>query len=376
MKDIETDVVIAGAGISGLLLGVKLARVGLRVVLVEQASKIGSGASSRNEGWLHSGSYHAAAISDFRTAVRVARKCLYGNSQIRQIAPESLYAADEPAVALVNDPHRSGEAEARWKEAGVPFRRADLAELRPNLASADLSRVHRAYYVEDIGFDARILYRRLLTEANLHGVVVLTGHRLVFDPGGGIRCRDDRGVLACTVQSKKIVLATGRETGRMVKDLGCDIPIRLWKSHILYGPAVLDRPVFWLDSLEAAVMHHPPGLNVVGLTNDAYEVQDTDTSVKAERVDLLRGALARTVLPGTDLTRFSAYACIKVDIGEGQAPLSVEADIRQLAEDVYCVLPGKLTEAPYVTDRLVHRICRDLPSEDVAMRPWDETSME
>ncbi|MFD5597799.1 NAD(P)/FAD-dependent oxidoreductase [Streptomyces griseorubiginosus] len=375
MNDIETDVVIAGAGITGLLLSVKLARVGLRVLLVEH-SKIGCGASSRNEGWLHSGTYHAAAIPDFDTAIRVARKCLYGSSQIRRIAPEALYAADESAVALTKDPHRSSEAEARWREAGVPFRRSDLSALRRKLPSIDLIRAHRAYYVDDIGFDARILYRRLLAEAKLRGVGVLVENRLVFASGGGICCIDEKRDRVRTIQPQKIVLAAGRETGRMARDLGCEIPVRLWKSHILYGPAVVDRPVFWLDSLEAAVMHHPPSLNVVGLTNDAYEVYDTGTAVKEERVDLLFDALARTAIPGTDLTHFSAYACIKVDIGEGGAPLSVEADIRQLAEDVYCVLPGKLTEAPYVTDRLVHRICRDLPSADVAMRPWDEASIE
>ena len=49
------DVAITGAGVTGVLLAMKLAALGLAVILVELQDKIAGGPSTRNEGWLHNG---------------------------------------------------------------------------------------------------------------------------------------------------------------------------------------------------------------------------------------------------------------------------------------------------------------------------------
>jgi L-2-hydroxyglutarate oxidase LhgO len=69
-NSIETDVVIGGRGVTGLFLSQMLSDKGVRVALVEKSAKLATGPSTSNEGWLHSGAYHAAAILDRRVAVQ------------------------------------------------------------------------------------------------------------------------------------------------------------------------------------------------------------------------------------------------------------------------------------------------------------------
>src|SRR4051812_46023684 len=89
-QKITADVAIIGGGVAGLLLATKLGDLQLSVVLAEKTDVLAGGPSTRNEGWLHPGTYHAASIQDADAAVRVARRCRYGYEQIRRYAPEAI----------------------------------------------------------------------------------------------------------------------------------------------------------------------------------------------------------------------------------------------------------------------------------------------
>ncbi|MET7749231.1 FAD-dependent oxidoreductase [Micromonospora sp. NPDC005367] len=370
-REVASDVVVVGAGVSGLLTSLKLAQVGLRVTLVERSSTIAPAASSRNEGWLHAGTYHASAIADPHEAVQVARKCLYGYHQIRNLAPESLEWSNGLAIALVAEPVRSQQAEGRWEEAQVRFRRVRPRDVEPALPNVDLSRAVCAYLVQDVGIDIRLLYRRLLTEALRSGVSIELDSEFHFvsDTVGECVRRHDGAV--SRLRYRRAVLAAGHEINRLSTQLGCPVPLRLWKSHILYGPQLVDRPVFWLDPLEVAIVNHTPSVSVVGMTTDAIEVEKADVEVEPSRIALVQEAMRRTIV-GEHGDRFTAYACIKVDMRSGRVPLSVNSEIRRLSSAVYCVSPGKLTEAPFVADRVVHQICDELLDGRIPARPWDQ----
>ena len=70
----KTTVAVVGGGAMGLWLTMKLARLGIPTVLIEPNSEMARGPSIRNEGWRHSGAYHAAAIVDRRAALQVAQR--------------------------------------------------------------------------------------------------------------------------------------------------------------------------------------------------------------------------------------------------------------------------------------------------------------
>ena len=53
------QILIVGGGLAGCALAARLAQAGLPVVLLEASSRLGELASTRNQGWLHSGGIFA-----------------------------------------------------------------------------------------------------------------------------------------------------------------------------------------------------------------------------------------------------------------------------------------------------------------------------
>ena len=72
--DMTTDVVVIGAGYTGLSAALELAEAGYKVVVLE-AARIGSGASGRNGGQICTGFSSGQAKLIARLGARDARKC-------------------------------------------------------------------------------------------------------------------------------------------------------------------------------------------------------------------------------------------------------------------------------------------------------------
>src|SRR5438477_5064584 len=89
-KTIHVPVAVIGGGVLGLEVTHQLASKGTQVVLVEKSDKLASGASIRNHGILHKGTYHAAVIPDESEALKVTDRIRRGFSHVSQFAPESL----------------------------------------------------------------------------------------------------------------------------------------------------------------------------------------------------------------------------------------------------------------------------------------------
>src|SRR6185369_3567419 len=83
---LSTGVGIIGAGIGGLWTAKELVDQGHDVTVVEQSATIADGQTTRNEGWLHYGTYHAAATEAPGEAARVAANTQYGHRRILEFA--------------------------------------------------------------------------------------------------------------------------------------------------------------------------------------------------------------------------------------------------------------------------------------------------
>ncbi|WML84585.1 FAD-dependent oxidoreductase [Streptomyces sp. VNUA74] len=358
-----------GAGICGLFTAYKLARLGFDVVIIEAASRVGSGSSSRNEGWLHSGTYHASSVTDRATALRVARNCAAGHEQIRRLFPESLEPMSNGSVALVRDPARAEESESRWSESAVQFSTLTPRDTRARLPEVELSEVHRSYLVADAGINTRILHRVLLTEATLRGARLFLRHTLNYAADGApVLLNVDGGRRALSADFT--VLATGFQSGNLLSSLDSISALRMWKSHVLYGPQLTSCPVFWLDPGEATLINHSGDVSVIGLNEDARRIPDVDVNVDEVRAEAVRNALIR-LIPDVDPKNYTAAACVKVDWGRNEDIRSVEMQIREVAEGTFMALPGKLTEAPVLADRLARILAVRTEINQTSSRPWD-----
>ncbi len=175
--------VVVGTGITGLLMARSLARLGYEVLLLENTPFASSGATSRNEGWLHRGTYHAASISNYQEAVAVARRCIYGARRISDLVPEAVEDPFRTAFAVTTRPDID-EVEARWRDAGVVFRRLSWNQMRHYLAGVRIDDVSAGYEVADGSVNTSILSRVLLQENRQAGVkVMLNAHLGGLDDG-------------------------------------------------------------------------------------------------------------------------------------------------------------------------------------------------
>jgi glycine/D-amino acid oxidase-like deaminating enzyme len=140
---ISADVVIVGAGITGVALALWLARAGLRPVVLE-AREIAAGASGRNGGFLLGGTAEAYATARER----------YGAERARRIWA---YSAGNNTQAV----ELAGELRERGVETGF----ARYGSLRIALAEAELEEIRHsvALLVED-GWKAELLDRADLPE--------------------------------------------------------------------------------------------------------------------------------------------------------------------------------------------------------------------
>jgi glycine/D-amino acid oxidase-like deaminating enzyme len=140
---ITADIVIVGAGITGVALALWLTRAGLRPVVLE-AREIAAGASGRNGGFLLGGTAEAYATARER----------YGAARARRIWA---YSAGNNAQAV--------ELASELHEHGVTTGFARNGSLRIALAEAELEEIRRsvALLVED-GWKAELLDRAALPE--------------------------------------------------------------------------------------------------------------------------------------------------------------------------------------------------------------------
>lgn len=369
-REIDVDVAVVGAGICGLLATYKLSRLGASVALIEQAGKVASGASSKNEGWLHKGSYHASAVLERSEALRIARRCSYGFNQIQNLVPEAVESSERPTIALVRDPDRCAEAKDRWREAGIPFDPMSKKDAKRLLDGADLSSLCQAFRTHDVGINTHILYRYLLTSSITCNAQVLLSHKFHFDQEGFPRCISASGD-SQRINARVVIVAAGAGSKELLSQLNSQLPVRLWKSHILYGKRIMEQPVFWLDPLEITLINHTGNVSVVGLNEDAYQINDVDLDVDPGRADLVHEAFGRFI-PHSQASKFSPVACIKIDVRSESSPRSVEAEFYEPIDGVYFLFPGKMTEAPFIVDSVVKQVSTRLVDDWISRRPWTE----
>lgn len=365
------DVLLVGGGITGLMAAQKLSDLGLKVSLIEKQTTLASGPSTRNEGWLHRGTYHASSIRDRTAAVQVARRCIYGHKQLRRFAPEAIEDADVLPLALVRDKDSLSEVVSRWDEANVRYRPITRAVAQRIIPNASFKKIPGIFQVADVSLNTRILYRKLAALAQKSGCEFHLGTNIEAIDGQSVVVRAQTGERK-TFSARKIVYSSGigaKEIFR--KHHGLDLPIRYWKSHLVVTRRLAHAGVFFLDPHEAAMMHHGD-VSIVGFNEDALLSAEPSYDVIPERVENLRQGIRR-MFPGWDDRGSLDVACVKVDyVTDLASARSLNIAISEPVPGHVVVLPGKMTEAPYVTDVLTSYIHDKLDDPDIALRPCDQ----
>lgn len=366
----DLDVFLIGGGITGLMAAQKLSELGMQVALVERQPTLAAGPSTRNEGWLHRGTYHAASIKNRTDAIQVARRCINGHKQLRRFAPEAIEGMDLRPFALIRDDERAMEIVSRWDAAGVRYRPVTHAAASEVLAGASLSKSTVIFEVDDVSVNTRLVYRKLLAQARKAGCLFLIGYEIESIDGQSALVRNNDGQ-TLTVNAKKFVYSAGTGTKALFeKHHGTSLPIRYWKSHLVVTKRLAPVGVFYLDAHEAAMMHHGD-VSIVGFNEDALLSSEPSYDVIPERADNLRRGIGR-IFPKWGSSESFDMACVKVDFApDPNGERSLNIAISEPVEGHVVVLPGKMTEAPYLTDILSSYLHHSLDNPDIALRPSD-----
>ena len=376
-KEMCFDATIIGAGVTGLMLTKKLSEIGMKVALVEKEEKFASGPSTRNEGWLHRGTYHATSIVDKDLAMQVARRCIYGHEEIRRYAPEAIEEPDSSSYALVKNQDKVDDVLDRWDSAGVVFSPIDKAKLAMRLPEVRLGSISKAFEVADVSVNTRILYRKLLFDAEKAGSTHMPSARLSFDPLDPqksmlIRNDGDKQKISSSVY----IHANGYGMKEEFEEqFGVEIPLRYWKSHLLLTQRLTSQSVFCIDPNEAAMINHGD-ISIVGMNEDAVEVAEPDYVPISEKVTNIIEATQR-LFSNSEGKFAKPVACVKVDVADSKYDKrSLGLKIFEPITDHICVLPGKMTEAPYTTDAMVRIVYDRLDGDGpIALRPMDRITL-
>lgn len=273
-------------------------------------------------------------------------------------------------LALIRDREAIDEVLSRWEEADVRYRPLTRDRAQQVIPTACFDNAAAIFEVEDVSINTRILYRKLLSQARKSGCVFFLGHELEAVDGSLATLKNIDGGRV-RIESRKFVYSAGIGTKALFhRHHGQDLPIRYWKSHLVVTKRLAAAGIFFLDAQEAAMMHHGD-VSIIGFNEDALLSDEPSYDVIPDRAANLRNGIRR-VFPnwngiGLDI------ACVKVDfVADLSAARSLNIAISEPLPGHVLVLPGKMTEAPFLTDALTSYLHQHLDNPAIALRPCDE----
>jgi glycine/D-amino acid oxidase-like deaminating enzyme len=261
-------------------------------VLVEHQSTLASGPSTRNEGWLHRGTYHAASIKSRVNAIQVARRCIYGHEQLRRFCSEAVEDGDRRPLVMIGDTGNVDEVVSRWTEAEVQFRPIRRETAQKLVPDANFSRAAAIFEASDVSLNTRLLCRKLFALARKSGCDFYIGNQVERFDGQIATIHAEDGA-KLRIEARKFVYSAGTGTKSLFRKFhDIELAIRFWKSHLVITRRLAPVGVFFVDPHEGAMMHHG-GVSIVGLNEDALLSPEPNYDVIEERALNVRKAIAR-----------------------------------------------------------------------------------
>lgn len=204
---LTTDTVVIGAGVVGLAIASRLARLGQEVVVLEAGDRFGEGLSSRNSEVIHAGLYYPEASLK-------ARLCLQGRETLYQYCRQYNVGHRKTGkwiIATAAD--QQGSLEALQRQAarnGVSLQAADARQLRSALPA--VRAVHGLYSPETGIIDSHGFMLALMAELEAHGSqLVCRAPVMAVHSEPGQHHIEVGGAEPCTLVAGRVVNAAGLE---------------------------------------------------------------------------------------------------------------------------------------------------------------------
>ncbi len=387
------DMVIVGGGITGAGIFREAARLGLRVLLIEQRD-FAWGTSSRSSKLVHGGLRY---LKEGR--IMLTRASVQEREQLLREGPGLIepldfllatYDGDSPGRITYGAGLTIYDLLAlRWSHRYYSAQEFRL--LAGNLAAEGLEGGYR--YGDAQTDDARLVLRVIREAVNDGGTAInyVKAEELIRDDAeqvAGIRLRNVETGQVTDVRAPLVINATGAWADQLRRQLGADAKMRpLRGSHLVFPKWRLpvSQAVSFLHPLDGRPVFLFPweGVTLVGTTDADYNSSlDEEPGITAVEVAYLMAAVeARYPLAGVELDDIiSTFAGVRPVIGSGKENPSEESRDHVIWEEkgLLTVTGGKLTTFRLVALEVLEKARRmtDIPEVNGNMPMLDAVDVD
>jgi len=379
-------IVIVGGGVAGLSVAVRLAQAGLPVTVLE-ASKLGAAASTRNQGWLHSGGLFASSHTE------MARLCYRSLSRTLRFCPDAIEPNHTGMAYLISRADTPAATwTTAWTRAGIPYQELPRETLLDKFDGLADTEVQHAFLLPDRAMRTDVLLAHLAATAENHGAEIRSETSIV-------RLEHADGSVQSVVTGSgeeietRLVVYAGGAAGlsllsefshpRAGEQAGCEI-VTL-KAHLIATKPELGRLPFCV--LDAEGFNHIPHAltSVFGINRWVPVGNPTDQQSDPSEVELLWAHVAR-FFPRFDSAQYeclhwagtTVQAMHAEQIEPGRAPLPTVIDHANESPrigNLVSVFPGRATLWVQLAESackvILEKLGHALP--DMAQPPWEHS---
>lgn len=282
----DIDVLIVGAGVTGLASAMHLAGRGVSVCVIETRPRAGMEASTHNSGVIHAGLYYPPGSLKARLCLR-GRDALYAFAEAHAIPFRRT-----GKLVVADDASREGELEAIAANARANGARADLLTPREIAAREPAVVAALALWSPDTGIiDASQVVQMLAARARAQGAALLTNTtvRGAWSTGTGITVDTGRE----QIRAAAVVNAAGLHADEVSRALGGE-DFRIWACRGDYAELTgaagkrFSMPIYPLPekSGHGLGVHFTPTMGGTVLLGPTARYQDSKTDYESNRPSL------------------------------------------------------------------------------------------
>ncbi len=382
-------IVVVGGGIAGLSVAVRLAQTGLPVTVLE-ASQLGFGASTRNQGWLYSGAWFAPDQPE------LAQLCYESFLRTLAFCPKCVEPNSGSMVYLMADPETdSSRWTLTWDAAGIPYESLTVDDVFDRFPGLAISQARQAYQLPDRAIRTDLLLGHLAKAAEKAGAEIRVGTSVARLIQHGESIEGVETTAGEVIPARLVILAGNAKGGSLFPGFGSDavgsqseVALVVLKTHLVaVQPQISRWPLCVVDADGFNhVPHHPN--SVFGSNRWLPVSQAENENQMADEIDHLWNRIHQ-FFPGVKREQQmvrewagNTVQAMRIDqIEQGRAPLPTVVDHARetpTVQNLLSIFPGRASLWPHLAEQTRQVVLEKLePTEThVAAPPWGLANAE